>query len=76
MLRALGQFPTPVELAELMERMDANRNGVVSPTTLRPPCAGALPAAWQAPHAPAPETRLCHVQRGCRATKESSMAGS
>ncbi|KAL4438491.1 hypothetical protein ABPG77_000139 [Micractinium sp. CCAP 211/92] len=28
-LRALGQFPTPVELAELMERMDANRNGVV-----------------------------------------------
>ncbi|KAL4431299.1 hypothetical protein ABPG75_006555 [Micractinium tetrahymenae] len=30
-LRALGQFPTPVELADLMPRMDANKNGVASP---------------------------------------------
>lgn len=28
-LKSLGQYPTPVELAELMERMDTNRNGVV-----------------------------------------------
>lgn len=26
-LRAMGQFPSPSELAELMERMDGNGNG-------------------------------------------------
>ncbi|KAI3424476.1 hypothetical protein D9Q98_010026 [Chlorella vulgaris] len=28
-LRAMGQFPTPTELAELMQRMDADGNGEV-----------------------------------------------
>lgn len=34
-LRAMGQFPSPSELAELMERMDANGNGACS-TRLQP----------------------------------------
>lgn len=29
-LKSLGQYPTPVELADLLQRMDANGNGVVS----------------------------------------------
>ncbi|PSC74754.1 Calmodulin [Micractinium conductrix] len=28
-LKSLGQYPTPVELADLLQRMDANGNGVV-----------------------------------------------
>lgn len=46
-LRALGQFPTPVELAELMERVDANGNGVASDEPL-PLDSASLPARGRA----------------------------
>lgn len=57
MLRALGQFPTPVELAELMERMDANRNGVASLLPGGPGwlCAG-QPVKWRERPQPGPRT--------------------
>ncbi|EFN51056.1 hypothetical protein CHLNCDRAFT_55421 [Chlorella variabilis] len=39
-LRAMGQFPTPVELAQLMERMDADGNGTVDFTEFSEALAG------------------------------------
>lgn len=36
----MGQFPTPVELAQLMERMDADGNGTVDFTEFSEALAG------------------------------------